>query len=232
MSLINEALKKAQRQRTGDSPPLAAMPGIGGEPAARIAKRAKPVGFNALLMRIGLGAVALAALVISGIFLGGMLKSRPSVPPPAKPASAVVAETSPKPADSTPSAKVPAPSPSAANTFVLPNAAPAAPVPATPAPVVSENKPAVTAPAAPPPPAAPAKAAPPAKLEPKSMTFIENLRVAGIRAAGADSKVLMNDRVYRIGDTVEHELGLKLTGITASSLSFEDERGAKYTRNF
>ena len=42
----------------------------------------------------------------------------------------------------------------------------------------------------------------------------------------------MNDRVYRVGDIVEHELGLKLTGITASSLTFEDERGGRYTRNF
>lgn len=40
----------------------------------------------------------------------------------------------------------------------------------------------------------------------------------------------MNDRVYRIGDTVEHVLGLKLAGITAESLTFEDENGARYTR--
>ena len=36
MSLINDALKKAQKQRTGDAPPLASMPSIGGEPAATI----------------------------------------------------------------------------------------------------------------------------------------------------------------------------------------------------
>ena len=42
----------------------------------------------------------------------------------------------------------------------------------------------------------------------------------------------MNDRVYRIGDIIEHQLGLKLVGITATSLTFEDESGARYTRNF
>jgi hypothetical protein len=62
---------------------------------------------------------------------------------------------------------------------------------------------------------------------------IEALRVAGIRVgAGSDAKVLMNDRVYRIGDTVDHALGLKLTGATASSLTFRDGTGAAYTRNF
>ncbi len=56
--------------------------------------------------------------------------------------------------------------------------------------------------------------------------------MAGIRASATDSKVLMNDRVYRLGTIVEHEMGLKLTGITANSLTFEDERGGTYTRTF
>jgi hypothetical protein len=42
----------------------------------------------------------------------------------------------------------------------------------------------------------------------------------------------MNDRVYRNGDIVEYELGLKLIEITANSLTFENESGARYTRNF
>jgi hypothetical protein len=82
--------------------------------------------------------------------------------------------------------------------------------------------------------AAPAKPAPaaPVKLDPKVINFIDNLHIAGIRASATDSKVLMNDRVFRVGDIVEHQLGLKLTAITADSLSFEDERGGKYLRNF
>ncbi len=227
MSLINEALKKAQKQRTGDSPSLSSMPGIGGEPAARIAKRAKPVGFNSLLIRIGAGAIALVALLVGGIFLVRMLLHRPSAPPPAKPA--LVVEAASQPAESAPAIKVPAPSSSVANTFVLPIAAPATPPPAAPARVVAERKP---EPPPPPPPSEPAKAQPPPKLEPKAISYIENLHVAGIRAAGAESKVLMSDRVYRIGDIVEHELGLKLTGISSSSLTFADEHGAVYTRLF
>jgi hypothetical protein len=229
MSLINEALKKAQKQRTGENPSLSGLPGVGGEPAARIARRAKPVGFNSLLIQIGIGAGAVAVLVVAGIFLARMLTSQPAVPASAKPAIVATAETVAKPAEV--AAEKPATA-KGASSFVLPVAAAPAPAPLTPAPAVVESKPAVSAPAVAPPPAAPPKPAPAAKLEPKAISYIENLRIAGIRASGSDSKVLMNDRVYRIGDTVEHELGLKLTGITSNSLSFEDERGAKYTRNF
>jgi hypothetical protein len=241
MSLINEALKKAQKQRTGESPPLAAMPGVGGEPAARIARRAKPVGFNSLLMRLGLGAGALVVLVVAGFFLVRVLKNKPETPPPAKTAPAT--ETAPSPVASAPTPVVPAPTSTVANTFVLPVAPPPAPaaahktepaVPKTDAagPKV-ESKPVVAAPVTPPPQAEPAKPAAPApKMGSKGINYIENLRIAGIRASATDSKVLMNDHVYRIGDTVEHELGLKITGITSSSLTFEDEHGAVYTRQF
>ena len=70
------------------------------------------------------------------------------------------------------------------------------------------------------------------KLEPRAIQYIEALKVAGIRASATDAKVLMNDRVYRIGSLVEAEMGLKLVDITANSLTFEDERGGRYTRTF
>ena len=76
------------------------------------------------------------------------------------------------------------------------------------------------------------KPALPGKLEPRAINYLESLHVAGIRASTTDAKVLMNDRVYRVGSIVEREMGLKLTGITANSLTFEDEHGASYTRTF
>ena len=72
-------------------------------------------------------------------------------------------------------------------------------------------------------------------LEPRAINHIESLRVAGIRASATDpkdSKVLMNDRVYRIGNIVEAEMGLRLVEITSGSLTFEDARGGRYTRTF
>jgi hypothetical protein len=223
MSLINDALKKAQKQRTEDNPSLNTMPGIGGEPAARIAKRAKPPGFSSLLLWTGLGAGTLVVLVVGGFFLVRFLTSRTETPPTVKPA--VVAQTTSAPATESAPAK-PAPS-TPTGSYVLP----AAPTPAAVQPTV-ETQPVVTAPVVPPPEPEAPKIAPVLKLEPKAVAYIEALRVSGIRASSTDGKVLMNDRVYRVGDTVEHQLGLKLAVITANALTFEDERGARYTRSF
>ena len=233
MSLINDALRKAQKQRTGELPPLASMPAIGGESAVRIAKRAKPAGFNTLLLRLGIGGAVLAVVIVGGTIL--VARKAPSRPPAVAPevAASQPAEPAVKPA-------APAPAPTA---FVVPIVSAPAPVapPKTEAPVAKSATPkpetAPTVVATTPPPA-PAKAepvkpaGPPAKLEPRAINYIESLRVAGIRASATDSKVLMNDRVYRLGNIIEHELGLKLTGITANSLTFEDERGGSYTRTF
>jgi hypothetical protein len=236
MSLINDALKKAQKQRTGEPAPLASMPSIGGEPAAKIAKRAKPVAFNALLIRIGLVTGALIVVLVGGYLA---LHAKHSTPAPA------VVSPAPKPAVTEVAVKPSAPTPKPAGTvpaapavtFNLPIAAPAAeehpPVAATVTPpaLPVETKPAAVV-STPPVEVKPVPAAPAAKLGPKEINFIESLRIAGIRASATDSKVLMNDRVYRTGDIVEHDLGLKLIAITSNSLTFEDERGARYTRNF
>ena len=235
MSLINDALKKAQKQRTGESPALASLPSVGGESAARIARRSKPVGFNSLMVRVGLGVVALVVLVIGGIFAVRFVLERPETPAPAKPAP--VAQVVPKPAET------PAPKPAesiAPPTFNVPAATPPTPAPVKPAAVpVAETKPAAATapmvqlpPLPEPEPVKPAAPPPVPKMSSRAVAYLDGIRVAGIRASSTDSKVLMNDHVYRVGDIVEHELGLKLTGIASGALSFEDEHGAKYTRNF
>jgi hypothetical protein len=246
MSLINDALKKAQKQRTGDSPPLSGMPGVGGEPAAKIARRDKPAGFNAQLTRLAVGAGGVLLVVLAGGFF--ILRISHRAPPltPVPPAATV------HPAPGTPPPAAPAEK--AAVTFTLPVAPPpvAEPAPAVVSSITASAGGEHLAPTAPPGPQAaapnlvapmpdeggtkPAPAPPspaaPVKLDPKAINFIDNLRIAGIRASATDSKVLMNDHVFRVGDIVEHQLGLKLTAISADSLGFEDERGGKYVRNF
>ena len=240
MSLINEALKKAQKQRTGEAPPLGSMPTIGGEPASQIAARAKPGGSNGLILKIGAVAATLL-VVVAGVIVMARLFSSPSDSNPAAPAATVAqAQTAPLPAPTpatvTTSPAKPSPAPAVAaiapTTFVLPVAPPTTPAPQVVVAPKVEPKPVVAAPVETPEPVAAAKPAVAPKLDSKSVNYIEGLRVAGIRASGADSKVLMNDRVYRIGDTVEHDLDLRLVGITASSLTFENDSGARYTRNF
>lgn len=254
MSLINEALKKAQKQRTGEAPPLASMPAIGGESPTSIARTAKPTSpGNKLILQAGLGAAALLVVVAGAFFLVRAKPAAPAVPqtspvtrhepaPAATPAPAQAepAKASPPAATAQPTvttAKPPAPARASENVFVLPIVAPPA---ETAAPVANKVETAAGAfaraePAQPvvPPPAAPRT--PGAKIDPKAIIYIEGLRVAGIRASPTDpkdSKVLMNDRVYRIGNLVEAEMGLHLVGITADSLTFEDDHGGRYTRTF
>ena len=242
MSLINDALKKAQKQRTGEAPPLASMPSIGGESAVRIAKRDKPSGFNTMLLRLGFGAGAFVILVIGGYFVlrtkppvhSSQQPAIPSAMGPAKAEASAVAGGLSSQVSAQPSPAVPA--------FTLTVAPKPEPVAAKPEPAVAESlvapKPQPSSPVAKPPdeprrsPQGEGGKPVLAKMDNKAVNFIESLRIAGIRASATDSKVLMNDRVYRVGDIVEHEMGLKLVGITSSSLTFESENGARYTRTF
>lgn len=218
MSLINDALKKAQRQRTGDHSPTAQPPMPGGGPVpARPARTGN--GSNPQLLLIGAG--ALLGLAIAGGTVFFLRDNRPASEP--VPVAPVENATPTKVAAEPPATLLP-PSTSA----VAPKTEPTVVTKTEPAPdaiaaaPIAANEP-VTA--------KPAPEAPPPSL--RMIEAVEALRVAGIRAsAGSDAKVLMNDRVYRLGDTVDHALGIKLTGVTASSLTFRDPSGATYTRNF
>lgn len=228
MSLINDALKKAQRQRTGDASPTSQPPIPGG---GSLHARPAPSRSDSSPQLLLVGAGALLGLVIAGgaFFL---LRNKPAgettptvavspQPPeaaPAKPAeppeSTAAASTSP----AVTAAKSPEPS------FVV-KTEPAVTPPVTASPAATSTEVAAkSAPATPTEPPAPSA---------RMVEAVEAFRVAGIRVgAGSDAKVLMNDRVFRVGDTVDHALGIKLTGATASSLTFRDASGATYTRNF
>jgi hypothetical protein len=103
---------------------------------------------------------------------------------------------------------------------------------ASPAPVVvnvEPTPPAVqAAPSAPPPP----PPDPVAEKRSRILAFIDNAHIAGVRMAGGDSKVLMNEHVYRVNSVVSAELGLRLASVGADTLTFVDENGAVYTKTF
>ena len=272
MSLINDALKKAQKQRNNDGPAISAMPGVGGEPASHIARQSQQSNYGSLALWIGFGGIVLTIFVIGAFLVGRWVSTRPEAPAAAAP---VVAQTAPKPAatvappvvtapqvENSPAPAVPAPAVTtvaiSAPTGTAPTPAPVFTPVATPPPVVAAAgsaatpvvsiapSPAAVAPAqvameeksvftvevAPTPAVEAPRPRVPGKLDPKALIYIDTLRVAGIRALATDAKVLMNDRVYRVGDTVEHILGLKLAAIAPNALTFEDERGVRFTRNF
>jgi hypothetical protein len=72
----------------------------------------------------------------------------------------------------------------------------------------------------------------PSKPDPKILAYIDALQIAGIRVSDTGSKVLMNDRVFRENEIVDHLLGLRLKKVESDTLTFVDERGVIYTKNF
>lgn len=248
MSLINEALKKAQRQR-GD-PVIAAAAAVAGS-SAPIAKREPPRTTQTMLI---LGAGGVLLVVLSAVGTAYWLSRPAAKPSPVVPVAATTPQ--PKMASAAPALIVPAiPPPTEAaskqagaaksvTSVAVESAKPANPptrveashpVGAPVAPVAVA--PAATAPAA----AAPASAAvtpaptavpPPPKSDERIHQFVDALRVTGIRSSGSDSKVLMNDRVYRLNDIVDRALGLRLTKVAADSLTFTDANGVNYVKYF
>jgi hypothetical protein len=277
MSLINDALKKAQRMRNEGA--AAPSPGSGGP----VVKRGQARSAKSMLF-LAVGAVVLV--------VGSMVGTALWLTRPATPAPKVVAASasSPSPSGESPPAPLPrtepaapaaslsssgpaparpetAPASAASNApmISLPlatsaatrppvrtpaaNSAPALPAPvSTPAPgrpsrtaSAAEAPATVTAtlakepdtlaasPASPP---APVEPPPPPKSDERVQRFVDEVRVTGIRSSGTESKVLMNDRVFRVNDIVERSLGIRLTRVAPDSLTFTDANGATYVKNF
>ncbi len=236
MSLINEALKKAQHQRTGsalDAPPI---------PGGGHMSRGSPGLPKGMLLLVGAGAVVVIVVsVVATVYFvnrssAPVVAERPApvklgpvfIPKPAPSSSPVVIApvVIPQPAPTpTPAASNPGPIPApAASTPPATTAVAAAAADSPPTAAKETTPPAETAPAAP---------GPEAPLADRIADYVDKVRVMGIRTSetGA-SKVLMNDKVYRINDVVNRSLGLKLVKIEPDSLTFADATGATYVKNF
>lgn len=212
MSLISEALKKAQRSRgdpayAGDGETHAPRRGRGGH--------GMPSGVFAF---IAMGAVALVVIAVVVTII-------------------VVKRTPPTFADNRPTASktpvIPADS-SERPPITIPTAA-QNPVSSTPVISVGNETriDAQPAEAKHGTPALPSGATtPPGTPSQRIQDFVDAIRVAGVRNSGAESKVLMNDRVFRINDIVDRSLGVRLIGVQSDTLTFRDESGAVYTKTF
>ena len=246
MSLINEALKKAQRLRTdapGEGPPSATPAGTR---LIRSPAGSPPRPGRSKLPLIAGGATLLVAGLIVGVVL---LESGPPPPPPKAAASKPVP---PPAAVTTPSVSLPPiPVPAASNPPAPP---PAAPAPVVSLPPISSHGPAPgpagvvtlpTSPAPTPPATGPAavtvpgaEASPvpsppvPPKPNPQIYALLDALHVTGIRTSDTDPKVLMNDRVFKLNDVVDRPTGLRITRITADRLTFTDSAGFEYVKTF
>jgi len=236
MSLINDALKKAQRQRTPDAltrPSAPEVPPATPPPAQPYVyvRPARSGGPDPMLIKLGaiVGGVVIVGLVVALLWRSGG-GDEPAKQPPAT-AVAAPAQKSPEPAAPanipTVSASQPGANQAQPQFTLRPEPQPVATQPAV-TPVVAPVATTTQNPGPEPPRVATAKP------DPRALTAIDGFKVLGVRtgAAAKDNKVLMNDRVYRLGDYVVPELGLKLTGVTPSTLTFEDSNGVIYTKSF
>ncbi len=230
MSLINDALKKAQRERTAapEHPatvtPTAPQPPASRGPARRGELRSRSNHWPLLLVVLALigGGTAVWFLKPGGQPTPTTITATADRAPATSPAPTTAAPAEPAPAPASLQINLPAPTtateaPTPVATTLVPPAA------ATPA-VVQPT---------PQPPSAPTTE--PLKIslqleDPRVLAFLDAARIQGIRSVADDAKLLMNSKVFRPGAIVDRELGLKLVQILPTELVFEDTRGIQYRK--
>jgi hypothetical protein len=229
MSLINDALKKAQRERSGSPTPPATVPPTPGAPHAYPAARAKSNPWPIVLVVLALigGGAAVWFLKPSPSAPATVAANTPSpAPPPAR--------GEPSPATTAPTEQPPALQINLPNSATPPAANTPAPVATTPAPAPAVASSPAPIPAAPP--ASEPTATPSFKVtlqmeDPRVLAFLDAARINGVRSVADDAKLLMNSKVFRAGAVVDRELGLKLVQILPTELVFEDSHGIQYRKS-
>ena len=223
MSLINDALKKAARQRAEEQGEV--IPPIPGGGHRRPLRPGEPMRVQTIVL---IGAAALSLIVVSAVVTGIFVTGKPEVKVAGVTQAPTLAPTPPpqKVVVQAPVIAVPQALPTSIPT---PNSAPAAAV----RPVVL----AAVAPAAEPTsrPVSTALATAPAAPQSRNeliQGIVDRYRVSGVRAAGADSKALVDGHVYKVNELIDRTIGLKLTKVDADHLTFVDAQGDTYLKSF
>ena len=69
-----------------------------------------------------------------------------------------------------------------------------------------------------------------AKPNPKIIDWLSKVTISGVRLSGTESKVLLNQDAYGVGDTVNYNLGLKVYIIQEKRVLFIDQNDKKYLK--
>jgi len=255
MSIINDALKKAARQRAQEENDLGSlMPGSHGGQSGRGAKK------NPTQTIVLVGAAAIVLIVVSVVVTGILVTGKPQTAPVAAerptPTSvptplATVVQMPTVSLVSVPKAISVYPTPVTVaeerpSIALAPTLAPRAVPTAVPTvvPTAIPTSVPTAAPTEAPTPAALITLHPPEPVAPVAMTpgdqahndlvqgLVDRLQVSGVRAAGAGSKALVDGHVYRINDVLDRTTGLKLVGVDEDHLTFVDAKGVKYVKSF
>lgn len=233
MSLINDALKKAENIKTrspGTTPSFPrANPGstdaapLSYEASMAASQQPRKSGRQGLILALVGGFFLLACGVFGvGVYLlffrgatetavaklDTTILETPAAFPAAPPQATVVETSAAQPA--------PVETPVVAQPAVTATA----PVAAAPAPVSAADKERLAA-------VSSSTAATGAEPNPAISDWVSGVTITGVRT-GERSKVLMNNRVYMPGDVVNYDFELKLTDVTPDRLTFQDTNGAVY----
>lgn len=236
MSLINQALKKAQRDRSPTS--LTSGDGISGNqtpppPAGGMMGHSapQPGGFNLGLI-IGL-AVAFAVLIglVAGLVVVLIKKETTSeqtaVTQAAPTLSPVQNSALPAPEPSAPTIQ-----PQSTRTDFIglqKNSQPSPLEELRTAREAAEAKALAEAEAA-------SQAEEEAKIKaaiqpkPEIIEWLSTARINGVKLAGADSKVILNGKAFGIGETVNYNLKVKVLVVQEKRILFVDDNGTKYMK--
>jgi hypothetical protein len=222
MSLINDALKKAARQRAEEQADVAA-PRPGGN---RPSRHGQPMRKQTMVL---IGGAIVALVVVSSVITGIMMTSRSDTKPVADVKSTPQPSPAPVPARaaeqaapmitvSAPQATPPAPTAAPiAISRPVPTALPVAPSPAPTAAAVAASS---------------APAASPQSHDELIQGIVDRFHVSGVRAAGNESKALLDGHVYKVNDLVERAVGLRLIKVEEGQLTFVDAAGEKFVKTF
>lgn len=230
MSILNDALKKAARNRRQQ----AAQGGAPDAPPITHAPERRPRG-NRETFTVGIAVGAVLVALGAGVTLAWF--TSPPAPPPLPPRTlpaGVAASGEPTAAPEPPiHVALPGDTP-AAEPVAEPAVAPVTLAESPPAPDPAEP---VAEPEQPvtirlPPVAAPPTAEELEDLALRIRVFIAEMAVAGARGTGPDGRALINSRLVRVGDTVDPVLDFRLVDVAPGRLTFEDNHGRRYTRSF
>ncbi|MFQ3224053.1 MAG: hypothetical protein ACI8Z5_000295 [Lentimonas sp.] len=240
MSLINQALRKAQNQRTPNRPATAADHANDANQGYKTASTGKP----GLLIGLVAG-IALLIGLVAGLTIVVLRKEPAPVAQQATiPAAARTTQVGPvataapshpalqplAPAPQAPTQAVEQNSPSVLDELRIARQAAEAKAATDAAAAALATKQAVEAEAV----ALAAKQAAAAKAAAKPsqdiIHWLAQAKISGVRISGSASKVILNNKAYSIGDTVHVALGLKVLIIQEKRILFTDAKGKKYLK--
>jgi len=239
MSLINKALKKEQQRRIG-SPPDAALYTLSSHSPARARQRQDNRNITIL---VGFVCMGLFVLGLSGAFVyfGSQYLAKQESGDGAESSTALASSEQIEEASTSAPKSIIKKAEDAAskNDEIATQTDTAAaspkesskPIAATPGPAIASAQTA----------AVPAPINPEADLidpneqidrngDPEIWAFVDGLKIQGIRAAGAQSRLLLNGRVYKIGFTIDRRFGLKFKDADEQAIYFEDQHGRIYDK--